>query len=108
MTLNRVPPEVWEAMEDIALGIFTDMVNSGATLQQTLASIYLSGMENALSALKEGAGMTDLKQALLDFIEEFRGSQQDRHPMFSEGYDLALFHVEQLIEGESWLKTPKE
>jgi hypothetical protein len=54
MTLNRVPPEVREAMEDITLGIFTDMVNSGATLQQTLASIYLSGVENALSALKEG------------------------------------------------------
>ena len=36
----------------IALGIFTDMVNSGATLQETLAAVYLSGSENALAAYR--------------------------------------------------------
>ncbi len=40
-------------IEEIALGIFTDMTNAGAGLQQTLAAIYLSGAENAVSALKE-------------------------------------------------------
>ena len=44
-------------------------------------------------------GLTD--QAMLDFIEEFMGSEQERHPMFSEGYDLALLHMKQLIEGRS-------
>jgi hypothetical protein len=39
-------------------------------------------------------------QLMLDFIEEFMGYEKDRHPMFSEGYDLALFHMKKLIEGD--------
>lgn len=42
-----------ECIERIALGIFTDMVNSGATLQETLAAVYLSGSENALAAYND-------------------------------------------------------
>ena len=38
-------------------------------------------------------------QLMLDFIEEFMGYEKDRHPMFSEGYDLALYHMKKLIEG---------
>lgn len=34
-------------IETEALAIFTDMVNSGASLQQTLAAIFLSGMSVA-------------------------------------------------------------
>ena len=48
-----MPPEARECIERIALGIFTDMVNSGATLQETLAAVYLSGSENALAAYRE-------------------------------------------------------
>lgn len=36
---------------------------------------------------------------LLDFIEEFTGAERERHPMFSEGYDLALLHMKQFLEG---------
>ena len=39
-------------------------------------------------------------QLMLDFIEEFMGYEKDRHPMFSEGYDLALYHMKKLIEGD--------
>lgn len=35
---------------------------------------------------------------VLDFIEEFTGAEESRHPMFSEGYDLALSHVKELVE----------
>ncbi len=38
-------------VEGIALAIFTDMTNSGATLQETLAAIYLSGLEHAQRAV---------------------------------------------------------
>ena len=38
---------------------------------------------------------------MLDFIEEFTGAEQERHPMFSEGYDLALLHMKQFIKGRS-------
>ena len=40
-----------------------------------------------------------LRIQMLDYIEEFTGSELARHPMFSEGYDLALLHMKQLIEG---------
>ena len=39
------------------------------------------------------------RQHMLDFIEEFRGAEQSRNDMFSEGYDYALHHMAQLIEG---------
>lgn len=42
-----------ETIEGIALGIFTDMTNAGCSLQETLATIYLSGMQNASELLKE-------------------------------------------------------
>ena len=53
MSTVTMPPEARECIERIALGIFTDMVNSGATLQETLAAVYLSGSENALAAYRE-------------------------------------------------------
>jgi hypothetical protein len=43
----------------------------------------------------------ELRKEMLDFIDEFTGAEQERHPMFSEGYDLALLHMKQLIEGRS-------
>lgn len=57
-----MPPEARECIERIALGIFTDMVNSGATLQETLAAVYLSGSENALAAYRETPN-DDVKRA---------------------------------------------
>ena len=39
------------------------------------------------------------RQQMLDFIEEFYGAEQNRNDMFSEGYDYALHHMAQLIEG---------
>lgn len=53
MERTRLEPEHRMFVEELALSIFTDMVNSGATLQQTLAAVYLSGSENALAAMKE-------------------------------------------------------
>lgn len=44
MTRLQLQPDQRRFIEEQALGIFTDMVNGGATLQQTLAAIYLSGL----------------------------------------------------------------
>lgn len=57
MSTVALPDEARECIERIALGIFTDMVNSGATLQETLAAVYLSGSENALAAHREPANV---------------------------------------------------
>lgn len=59
MASIKMPPEVRQAMEEAALGIFTDMTNAGATLQQTLGAIYLSGIEHAISAMKEEQDVQD-------------------------------------------------
>lgn len=51
-----------------------------------------------LQALIKNA-VREERQHMLDFIEEFRGAEQSRNDMFSEGYDYALHHMAQLIEG---------
>ena len=53
MELTKLPTDVREGMEKIALSIFTDMTNSGASLQQTLMAIYLSGIQNTIAAIKD-------------------------------------------------------
>jgi hypothetical protein len=51
MDRASVTSEQREVLESIALGIFTDMTNSGCSLQETLAAIYLSGIKHALSPM---------------------------------------------------------
>lgn len=41
-----------EAMERLAIEIFTDMVNAGKTFQEALGAIYLSGLENGYEATR--------------------------------------------------------
>jgi hypothetical protein len=50
MAFMHIPHSEREFIEQMALSIFTDMVNAGCSLQATLAAIYLSGCENALRA----------------------------------------------------------
>jgi hypothetical protein len=49
----RLGDDTRRFVEEHAIAIFTDMTNSGATFQQCLASIYLSGCENALETMRE-------------------------------------------------------
>jgi len=56
--------------------------------------VYRSELEAAVKAAIEAEQM-----ALLQTIEEFMGSEQERHPMFSDGYDYALSHIQQFIKG---------
>ena len=39
-----------------------------------------------------------LQNKMRNFVDEFAGSEQIRHPMFSEGYDYALWQMEQIIK----------
>ncbi len=56
MNVIAMPHEARECIESIALDIYTDMVNSGASLQETLAAVYLSGCEHAISASSAADG----------------------------------------------------
>lgn len=49
-----LPPELRMFIEREALDVYTRMVNSGASLQATLAAVYLSGMSAANGAMREG------------------------------------------------------
>ena len=59
MAVMKLPPEVRQAMEEMALEIFTDMTNAGASLQQTLTAIYLSGIEHTVQSIREGQDVQD-------------------------------------------------
>lgn len=50
MSQARLPVEIREMVESEALAIFADMSNAGCSLQQTLAAIFLSGMNAAKDA----------------------------------------------------------
>ena len=43
----------------------------------------------------------DEREAVLETVEALTGMESDRHKMFSEGYDHALYHIRQLVEGRS-------
>jgi recombinational DNA repair protein (RecF pathway) len=71
---------------------------SGAEL--SWESVICTEELQRFAALVASAERAFCHQLMLDFIEEFMGYEKDRHPMFSEGYDLALFHMKKLIEGD--------
>ena len=43
----------------------------------------------------------DEREAVLEAVEALTGMEADRHKMFSEGYDHALYHISQVVEGRS-------
>ena len=65
MSAVALTSEQREFIERIAIGIFTDMTNSGATLQETLAAVYLSGSENEHCGREGFLGQVDLGHDLL-------------------------------------------
>jgi hypothetical protein len=57
-------------LEAEALSIYTEMANSGASLQQTLAVIYQSGMNVAYESLKADASEGEEHPLHTDDLEE--------------------------------------
>jgi hypothetical protein len=39
------------------------------------------------------------RKAVLYTVDELAGMERDRHPMFSDGYDHALQHIAQFVQG---------
>jgi hypothetical protein len=52
MDVTKIPTDARRFVEAEALSIFTTMTNSGASLQQALTAIFLSGM-SAAHGIKE-------------------------------------------------------
>jgi len=51
---------------------------------------------NFVAAIQEAE-----REAILEAVEALTGMEADRHKMFSEGYDHALYHIRQVVEGRS-------
>ena len=43
--------------------------------------------------------ISEEREAMLDFIGEFMGTEGSRNAMFSDGYDYALGQMKELLEG---------
>lgn len=41
------------------------------------------------------------KKAILDAVDALMGTEEGRNPMFSEGYDHALRHIEEFVRGRN-------
>lgn len=44
------------------------------------------------------------QKAVIDTVDELIGIERDRSALFSEGYDHALFHIKQFVEGRAKVK----
>ena len=53
LEVARIGHENKEALGSIALGVFTAASNAGATFQEALLAVYITGIENGSSAQKE-------------------------------------------------------
>jgi hypothetical protein len=57
---------------------------------------YRSELEAAVKA-----AVAAEREAVLETIDELMGSERDRNPMFSDGYDYALGHIEEFVKGRA-------
>ena len=76
--------------------LFRGLSKSMQKLQARSINEVLELPNHTQSPQRTWVGLTDV----LDFIEEFTGAEWERHPMFSDGYDLALSHVKELVEAK--------
>ena len=63
----------------------------------------LEQWEETIQALRQALAQPDEvlaeREAVIETIDELMGMESDRHPMFSEGYDHALDHIKQFVQG---------
>lgn len=52
MEKARMGADQVQAAQRVALSIFTDMSNNGFSLQESLAAVYVSGLEHGVSVMK--------------------------------------------------------
>lgn len=55
LNMERMPitPEQAEAVDEVALGVFADMANAGATFAESLRAIYMTGVQHALEITEQ-------------------------------------------------------
>ena len=75
-TLVEVEPHVWEYR----------------------GSLVIQALRQALAQPDEVLAERE-RTAVIETIDELMGMESDRHPMFSEGYDHALDHIKQFVQG---------
>ena len=68
-------------------------------LTKLLMESYDRGLADAtqLAVVAIEKAMLLEREVVLNTIDELMGTERDRHPMFSDGYDHALQHIEQFV-----------
>ena len=56
----------------------------------------------------ESEGRMKALQYLRDTIDELYDSEKERHPMFSEGYNHALSHITEFLDGDAFKRSLEE
>jgi hypothetical protein len=56
---------------------------------------------HAFARAVEAIARAHEREAVLITVDELMGSEKDRHPMFSDGYDYALGHIEEFVKGRA-------
>jgi predicted RNA-binding protein with EMAP domain len=67
-------------------------------LENIRGSLVIQALRQALAQPDEVLAERE-RTAVIETIKELRGMESDRHPMFSDGYDYALDHIEQFVRG---------
>lgn len=53
MSAMNIPDDLKHDLSIIALSVFTDCVNAGKTFQDAILAVYVTGLENGVSAGRE-------------------------------------------------------
>ena len=99
----------WEELDvnEVLMLINNNVPNPSPELRDQLYGL-ITETQYLVIEINEVPRQTELEQAVLaerkavlEAVEALTGMEADRHKMFSEGYDHALYHIRQLVEGRS-------
>jgi len=69
----------------------------GWDISEPRNKILRERMEALRQALAQPDEVLAEREAVLETIDELIGSERDRHPMFSDGYDYALQNIDEFV-----------
>jgi hypothetical protein len=78
------------------------MIGTGGAANE-MERLYREAILDALPRFAALVAAAEQK-ATLDTVDELIGMERDRGALFSEGYDHALFHIKQFVEGRGRVK----
>ena len=95
--LRKAAEQALEALEKMSPDTDT-LVEVEPHIWEYRSSLVIQALRQALAQPDEVLAERE-RTAVIETIDELMGMESDRHPMFSEGYDHALDHIKQFVQG---------